>query len=122
MISANPGFLKGDFMKSLFVSVFLLCAGVYAAQDHEMRIDRDGAPRSPENSPQQSCTTSQQRRMAFVQWLDRDGDRRIALTEFPGAEAYFTFLDRNKDGYISVQEVPKHPLFSPGTLADACAP
>lgn len=146
-------------MKSQFVSVLLLCAGVAAAEVPAIRdnpsgtghfilrldkdrdgrvsrdefdgpsdlfahldankdnyIDRSEAPEYPEIS--QALLNP----MDFITWMDRDGDSRIALAEFFGADAYFNFLDRNRDGYISLEEVPSNPLFCLCNDSDANAP
>ena len=45
-------------------------------------------------------------RDAFIQRLDRDGDRRVSPAEFDGPARHFNVFDRNSDGYISRDEAP----------------
>jgi hypothetical protein len=41
--------------------------------------------------------------------LDKDGDGLISKQEFDGPDEHFTQSDTNKDGYLSVDEIPSGP-------------
>lgn len=45
----------------------------------------------------------------FVSRLDRDGDGRVARTEFDGPPQHFDHLDRDGDGYLAEDEAPPPP-------------
>ena len=38
-----------------------------------------------------------------------NGDRKVSKSEFDGPAEHFSQLDRNGDGYISVEEAPQGP-------------
>lgn len=48
-------------------------------------------------------------RSRFIQRLDRDGDGKVSRSEFDGPPEGFTHFDRNRDGFISVDEAPTGP-------------
>ena len=42
-------------------------------------------------------------------FLDKDGDGKISMDEFPGQDDVFKRLDKNGDGYINKSEAPERP-------------
>ena len=49
----------------------------------------------------------------FILRLDRNGDKKISATEFDGPADGFRHLDRNNDGYLTVDEAPQGPRQGP---------
>lgn len=45
----------------------------------------------------------------FVERLDRDGDGRVSKYEFDGPPHAFDRADRDRDGYLTEDEAPRHP-------------
>lgn len=45
----------------------------------------------------------------FMQRFDRDGDNRVARSEFDGPASHFNHMDRNRDGFIDRSEAPSGP-------------
>ena len=45
----------------------------------------------------------------FMSFLDKDGDGKISMDEFPGQDDVFKRLDKNGDGYINKSEAPERP-------------
>lgn len=48
-------------------------------------------------------------RQAFIRHHDRDGDNRVSRKEFPGPQNHFFMFDKNRDGYIDIDEAPSGP-------------
>lgn len=79
-------------MKIQVIVLLLLAAGSVMAQQNE------------HNRNQEKSTTAD-----FISRLDKDGDGKIAKSEFDGPAEHFKLFDINSDGYISISEVPKGP-------------
>lgn len=50
----------------------------------------------------------------FMEFLDKDGDGKVSMNEFPGQDDVFRRLDKDGDGYITGKEAPQHPRGSTG--------
>ena len=48
-------------------------------------------------------------RKGFIEDFDKDGDGKVSKQEFTGPEKVFMKFDKNKDGFITKDEVPKGP-------------
>jgi len=64
--------------------------------------ENKGPPPSDKNQKQPTAAD-------FIARLDKDGDGKVSKAEFDGPAEHFTASDKNKDGYISVDEVPSGP-------------
>jgi ribonuclease BN (tRNA processing enzyme) len=69
----------------------------------------------PTNSTANKTTTPQQRKgdtpskNRFITRLDKNGDDKVSSDEFKGNNAQFKHLDKNNDGYISLEEALTGP-------------
>ena len=58
------------------------------------------AQEEPQNKPTAGFPS-----VDFIQGLDKDGDGKLAKSEFPGFESVWDILDNNKDGFIDIDDI-----------------
>ncbi|MGE5279247.1 MAG: DUF1566 domain-containing protein [Deltaproteobacteria bacterium] len=82
-------------------------SGDRGAYPYKIRVLSSAAGEREEKSPRRESPGRDAGR--FVARLDRDGDGRVSRGEFDGPAGQFDVLDRDRDGYLSEDEVPARP-------------